>query len=126
MRKQVRPKTNSAAAVTNVSRAGTPASVKATKPIDALEKLKQKGEIVVATTGTYPPYSFQDKDGLTGFDIDISNEIGKRIGINIKFAVVEFVYRSVPVFQFDFDYVGGKPGHHALRGSERKENERYG
>ncbi|MNH94540.1 L-cystine-binding protein TcyA precursor [compost metagenome] len=60
------------------------------KPADALGKLKKNGEIVVATTGTYPPYSFQGKDGLTGYDIDISNEIGKRLNIKIKFAVVEF------------------------------------
>lgn len=56
----------------------------------SLEKLKQKGEIVVATTGTYPPYSFHDADGLTGFDIDISNEVAKRLGIRAQFAEVEF------------------------------------
>ncbi|MFD2329453.1 transporter substrate-binding domain-containing protein [Cohnella sp. GCM10020058] len=55
-----------------------------------LAQLKKKGEIVVATTGTYPPYSFHDASGLTGFDIDISNEVGKRIGLKVKFAEVEF------------------------------------
>jgi len=56
----------------------------------SLAQLKKKGEIVVATTGTYPPYSYHDADGLTGFDIDISNEVGKRIGLKVKFAEVEF------------------------------------
>ncbi|KRE36540.1 hypothetical protein ASG85_10310 [Paenibacillus sp. Soil724D2] len=71
--------------------------------VNALEKLKQKGEIVVATTGTYPPYSFQDSSGLTGFDIDISNEIGKRIGIKIKFSVVEFagMFSGLDAGRFD-------------------------
>jgi ABC-type amino acid transport/signal transduction systems, periplasmic component/domain len=56
----------------------------------SLEQLKKRGEIIVATTGAYPPYSFHDADGLTGFDIDISNEIGKRLGLKVKFAEVEF------------------------------------
>ncbi|WP_164744548.1 transporter substrate-binding domain-containing protein [Paenibacillus xylaniclasticus] len=56
----------------------------------SLEQLKKKGEIIVATTGTYPPYSYHDADGLTGFDIDISKEIGRRIGLKVKFAEVEF------------------------------------
>lgn len=56
----------------------------------SLAALKKKGEIVVATTGTYPPYSFHDASGLTGFDIDISNEVAKRIGLKVKFAEVEF------------------------------------
>ena len=57
---------------------------------DPLERLKKKGEIVVATTGTYPPYSYHGKNGLTGFDIDISNEVARRVGIRAKFAEVEF------------------------------------
>lgn len=57
---------------------------------DSLAKLKSEGEIIVATTGTYPPYSFHDSSGLTGFDIDISDEIAKRLGIKAKYAEVEF------------------------------------
>ncbi|OXM88353.1 transporter substrate-binding domain-containing protein [Paenibacillus rigui] len=70
---------------------------------DSLARLHQKGEIVVATTGTYPPYSFQSSGGLTGFDIDISKEIGKRLGITVKFSVVEFagMFSGLDAGRFD-------------------------
>ncbi|MFD0695347.1 transporter substrate-binding domain-containing protein [Paenibacillus sp. GCM10027628] len=70
---------------------------------NSLEKLKQKGEIVVATTGTYPPYSFQGSSGLTGFDIDISTEIAKCLGIKAQFSIVEFagMFSGLDAGRFD-------------------------
>lgn len=70
---------------------------------NSLEKLKQKGEIVIATTGTYPPYSFQGSSGLTGFDIDISTEIAKRLGVKAQFSVVEFagMFAGLDAGRFD-------------------------
>lgn len=70
---------------------------------DSLEKLKSKGELIIATTGTYPPYSFHDSNGLTGFDIDISNEVAKRIGVKAKFAEVEFagMFSGIDARRFD-------------------------
>lgn len=51
---------------------------------DAFQK---KGELKVATSGTLYPQSFHDKksNDLTGYDVEIIKEVGKRLGLTIKF-----------------------------------------
>lgn len=47
-----------------------------------LPGVKKKGEIRMAMSGQYPPFNFvDDTNTLTGFDVEIGNEIAKRIGI---------------------------------------------
>jgi L-cystine transport system substrate-binding protein len=50
------------------------------------DKIKDKGEITIGTEGTYAPFTFHDKSGkLTGFDIEIAQEVFKRLDIKPKF-----------------------------------------
>jgi ABC-type amino acid transport substrate-binding protein len=47
-----------------------------------LKAIKDKGEIKIAIEGAYPPYNYINKSNeLEGFDIDISNEVAKRLGV---------------------------------------------
>ena len=40
----------------------------------------------VGTEGTYPPFTFHDASGaLTGFDVEIAQEIAKRLGVKAQF-----------------------------------------
>jgi polar amino acid transport system substrate-binding protein len=49
---------------------------------DDLAKVKEKGEIKMAMSGQYPPFNFvDDKNQLTGFDVEIGQAVAKRIGI---------------------------------------------
>ncbi|SFT24570.1 amino acid ABC transporter substrate-binding protein [Paenibacillus sp. BC26] len=51
-----------------------------------LETIKSNGEITIGTEGTYAPFTFHDKDGkLTGFDVQIAEEVAKRLGVKAKF-----------------------------------------
>lgn len=60
-------------------------------PDDLLAVIKSRGEIVVATDPAYPPQSEQLPDGtFEGFDIDVANEIGKRLGVDVSFATPNF------------------------------------
>ena len=50
-----------------------------------LEDIKSKGELVVSTDANYAPQSFlNDKGKLDGFDIDVSKEVAKRMGVKVK------------------------------------------
>jgi polar amino acid transport system substrate-binding protein len=56
-----------------------------------LEDIKSKGELVVSTDTNYAPQSFlNDKGQLDGFDIDVSKEVAKRLGVKIKFVTPDW------------------------------------
>jgi cystine transport system substrate-binding protein len=45
------------------------------------------GTLVVATEGTYPPFSFH-KDGageLTGYDVEVARAVGEKLGVEVEF-----------------------------------------
>ncbi|MER2262928.1 MAG: transporter substrate-binding domain-containing protein [Psychrobacillus sp.] len=51
-----------------------------------LERMEKKKVLNVAFEGTYPPFNYLDDQGeLTGFDVDISNELAKRLGVKANF-----------------------------------------
>ena len=46
----------------------------------------KKGELIVATEGTYSPYSFYDEKGeLVGYDVDIAKAVAKNLNLQIEF-----------------------------------------
>lgn len=50
--------------------------------VDALARLKSKGEIVIANTQASPPWShIDDRNQPAGYDVDVAREIAKRIGV---------------------------------------------
>lgn len=49
---------------------------------DELESVKTAGKFSFANSGAYPPFSFvNDQNEVVGFDVDIGNEIAKRLGV---------------------------------------------
>ncbi len=49
---------------------------------DDLDKVKQAGELRIAMSGVFPPFSFVDNENkVVGFDVDIGDELAKRIGV---------------------------------------------
>jgi polar amino acid transport system substrate-binding protein len=50
-----------------------------------LKEIKDRGTIRVSTDPAYPPQSFQDNQGeYKGFDIDVAEEIAKRMGVEVQ------------------------------------------
>ena len=50
------------------------------------EKIEKRGSIKVATAGTLYPQSYHDdKNNLTGYDVEILKEVGKRLKLKIEF-----------------------------------------
>lgn len=56
------------------------------------EKVKEKGTLVIGTTGTYYPMDFKDPktNELTGFEVEIAKEFAKRLGLEVEFKTMEF------------------------------------
>ncbi len=58
---------------------------------DELEKLKETGELRVAMSGAYPPFSFTNADNqVVGFDASIGTEIANRLGVKVKLVTTPF------------------------------------
>jgi polar amino acid transport system substrate-binding protein len=58
---------------------------------DELEKLKAAGEMRIAMSGQYPPFSFtNEKNEVVGFDASIGSEIAKRMGLKANIVTTPF------------------------------------
>ena len=81
---------------------------------DLLAKIQDSGELLVGTEGTYAPFTFHDESGkLTGFDVEISEEIASRLGVKAKFMETQWdaMFPGLDSKRFDMiaNQVGIKP-----------------
>jgi len=52
---------------------------------DTLAKIKQRGTIVVGVKNDYKPWGFVDPSGaIVGMEIDLANDIAKRLGVKLE------------------------------------------
>lgn len=57
---------------------------------DTLAKIRQTGSIVIGNGGAYPPFEFVENGNLVGFDIDMGNEIARRMGVKAVWEKFDF------------------------------------
>ncbi len=56
------------------------------KELTSYEQIQKVGVIKVGTEGTYAPFTFHDETGkLTGFDVEIVQEVANRLGVKAEF-----------------------------------------
>ena len=52
---------------------------------DSLQKIKDKGKLVLGLDVALPPMGFRDEDGnITGFDIDLAKAVCKKLGVELE------------------------------------------
>ncbi|MGM9988605.1 MAG: amino acid ABC transporter substrate-binding protein [Bacillaceae bacterium] len=71
---------------------------------DMLTTIKETGVLKVGTEGTYPPFTFHDKSGkLTGFDVEIVEEIAKRLNVKVEFVETQWdsLFAGLDAKRFD-------------------------
>ena len=56
----------------------------------SLPQIKERGELIIATDPTYPPFEYMEKEKMIGFDVDIGNELGKDLGVKVKWVGLEW------------------------------------
>lgn len=51
-----------------------------------LDSIRSSGTLTIGTEGTYAPFTFHDQSGqLVGFDVEIGEEVAKRMGVKAQF-----------------------------------------
>jgi L-cystine transport system substrate-binding protein len=81
---------------------------------DLLAKIKDDGKMLVGTEGTYAPFTFHDTSGkLTGFDVELAEEVAKRIGVDVEFKETQWdgMFAGLDAKRFDMiaNQVGIRP-----------------
>ena len=69
--------------------AGVP-SARAQSGGGTLAQVKQRGELVIATDATYPPFEFKEDGKLQGFDIDLGDALGAALGVKVLWVPMEW------------------------------------
>ena len=61
------------------------------EPSNQLEKILQKGEMVIATESMWAPYTYEDENGnLTGYDVEVARAICEKLGVEAHFEIGDF------------------------------------
>ncbi len=54
-------------------------------------RIQREGVMRVGLDASWPPFEYVDKDGrIVGFDVDLAQEIGRRLGVEVEFANIGF------------------------------------
>lgn len=58
---------------------------------DQLSRIRQSGEIIVATEGAWAPWTYHDEsDALVGFDVEVAQAIAGKLGVSASFVESEW------------------------------------
>jgi polar amino acid transport system substrate-binding protein len=56
----------------------------------SFEEIKADGKIVMASEGAFPPFNFFQGPKLSGFEIDVAEELAKHMGVKIEWKALSF------------------------------------
>ena len=68
------------------------------------ERIQEEEVLRIGVDASYPPFEDIDHEGsLTGFDIDLAHELGRRFGVDVEFVVISFdgLYDALRVERVD-------------------------
>ena len=71
---------------------------------DMLARIQEKGEIVIATEGTWAPWTYHDEDdNLVGFDVEIAKLIAEKLGVKATFVECEWdsIFAGIDAGRYD-------------------------
>lgn len=62
---------------------------------DSLQKIKDKGQLVLGLDDSFPPMGFRDTDNnIVGYDIDLAREVAERMGVELVITPVDWDYKE--------------------------------
>lgn len=59
--------------------------------LNSLDTVKKSGKLLIGLEDSYPPMEFRNsKNDLVGFDIDLGNELAKKLGVKAEYVTTDF------------------------------------
>lgn len=70
---------------------------------NALDDIRNRGVLIIGTDATYPPFELKTGDSFEGFDIDLGNEIGKELGVKVRWENINWdgIFAALQTKKFD-------------------------
>lgn len=68
-----------------------------------LQHVQDSGVLTVGTEGTYRPFSFHSGNELTGYDVEIIEAVGKKLGVEVQFEETQWdgIFAGLDAKRFD-------------------------
>ncbi len=73
-------------------------------PKDLLSEIQEKGEIVIATEGTWSPWTYHNEsDDLVGFDVEVARKVAEKLGVEPVFVEAEWdsIFAGIDAKRYD-------------------------
>ncbi len=70
---------------------------------DPIERIRKAGVLRIALDPSFPPFEYIANNQVAGLDVDLGQEIGRRLGVKVQFIVVGYdgLYDSLTTNQAD-------------------------
>lgn len=72
---------------------------------DLLGRIEARGDVIVATEGTWAPWTYHDESGaLVGFDVEVARAIAEKLGVEARFIESEWdgIFAGMDAGRYDF------------------------
>lgn len=84
-----------------------PREMKTVDGDDSLQYILDKGELILGLDDSFPPMGYSDsKTGeIVGFDIDLANEVCKRLGVTLKVQPISWEAKEIELSSKNIDVI---------------------
>ncbi|WP_034550675.1 amino acid ABC transporter substrate-binding protein [Carnobacterium funditum] len=73
---------------------------------DSYDSILENGTIVMGLDDTFAPMGYRDSnDEIVGFDIDLANEVGERMGVEFKFQTIDWALKETELNAGNIDVI---------------------
>lgn len=69
------------------------------------DEIKKSGTIKIATEGAFPPFNLLKGTQLTGFEVDLANDLAKTMGVKVQWITQPFDNLLIGLNQDRYDFV---------------------
>ena len=74
--------------------------------IDSYDQIIEEGKLVVGLDDTFAPMGFRDSNGdIVGFDVDLANEVGKKLDIDVEFQAIDWALKETELKSGNIDVI---------------------
>lgn len=73
------------------------------EPESLLTHVQESGVLTVGTEGTYRPFSFHEGNELVGYDVEIIEAVGEKLGVDVEFEETQWdgIFAGLDAKRFD-------------------------